>query len=35
MLVTGNSQAIYSQQKLLTGTFLLTSVAREQVACYK
>ena len=35
MLVTGSSRAIYPQQKLLAGTFLSTSVAREQVARYR
>ena len=35
MLVTSKSQAICSQQKLLKGIFLSTSVPRKQVACYK
>ena len=35
MLVTGNSQAICSQQKFLTGTFLSMSVTRDQVARYR
>ena len=35
MLITGSSQAICSQQKLLAGTFLSMSVACEQVVCYK